>query len=108
MAHRYIFADEPMSKLAIWARRMAFFSLTAVFVSILIVRSELLDIGPALTSFAVALVPAVLALVLSAAALVVIWNDGLRGLGRTFSAIGIAVALLAYPLYLSYKAYKLP
>jgi uncharacterized protein (DUF1499 family) len=108
MARRYVFADEPMSKLAIWARRMAIFSLTAVFVSIIVVRSELLDIGPALTSFVVALVPAVLSLLLAAAALVVIWNEGLRGLGRTLAAIGIALALLAYPAYLGYKAYKLP
>ena len=48
-------ADEPMSKLAIWARRMALFSLSAVIVSIIIVRSEWLDMGPAITSFVVAL-----------------------------------------------------
>src|SRR3977135_1091145 len=50
MARRYAFADEPMSRLAIWARRMALFSLCAVIVSSIIVRSEWLDIGPALTS----------------------------------------------------------
>src|SRR6266852_4378590 len=108
MARRYTFADEPMSRLAIWARRMALFSLTAVIVSIIIVRSEWLDIGPAITSFVVALAPSIVALVLAVAALVVIWIDGLRGLGRTFAAIAIAMALLAYPGYLAYRAYKLP
>jgi uncharacterized protein (DUF1499 family) len=108
MARRYIFAAEPVSNLAIWARRMALFSLTAVVVSIVIVRSDWLEVGPALMAFAVGLVPALLALVLSGAALVVIWNEGMRGLGHTFAAVGIAVLLLAYPAYLGYKAYKLP
>src|SRR6266481_3511516 len=108
MARRYTFADEPMSRLAIWARRMALFSLTAVIVSIIIVRSEWLDIGPAITTFVAALAPSVFALTLAIAALVVIWTDGLRGLGRTFAAMAIATALLAYPAYLAYRAYKLP
>jgi uncharacterized protein (DUF1499 family) len=108
MARRYAFADEPMSKLAIWARRMAMFSLCAVVVSIIVVRSEWLDIKPAITTFVVALVPSVIAFLLAFAAFVVIWQDGLRGLGRAFAAMGIAGALLAYPAYLSYRAYKLP
>ena len=68
MARRYTFAPEPMSKLAIWARRMAVFSLCAVVVSIIIVRSEWLDIKPAITTFVVALVPSVFAFLLAFAA----------------------------------------
>jgi hypothetical protein len=82
MARRYAAVAEPMSRLALWARRMALFSLSAVIVSIIIVRSEWLDIGPAITTFVVALAPSILALGLAVAALVVIWTDGLRGLGR--------------------------
>ncbi len=108
MARRFTLAVEPMSQLAIWARRMAMFSLTAVIVSIIIVRSEWVDIGPAITTFVVALVPSLIAMLLALGAFVVIWTDGMRGLGRAFAAIGIAAALLAYPAYLSYKAYKLP
>src|SRR5216684_3742805 len=108
MARRYTAADEPISRLAIWARRMALFSLCAVIVSIIIVRSEWLDIGPAITTFVVALAPSIFALLLALGAFVVIWTDGLRGLGRAFAAIAIAGALLAEPAYLAYKAYKLP
>jgi uncharacterized protein (DUF1499 family) len=108
MARRFTLADEPMSKLAIWARRMALFSLCAVIVSIIIVRSEWLDIGPAITTFVVALAPSIFALVLALGALVVIWTDGLRGLGRAFASMAIAGALLGYPAYLAYRAYKLP
>ena len=108
MARRFVMAEEPMSRLAIWARRMALFSLTAVFVSIIIVRSEWLDVAPAITTFVVALAPSIVALALAAGALVVIWTDGLRGLGRSLAAVVIAGALLAYPAYLGYRAYKLP
>jgi uncharacterized protein (DUF1499 family) len=108
MARRYLATDEPISKLAIWARRMALFSLVAVVVSVIIVRLEWLDLGPAMTTFVMALAPSLVALALAAAALVVIWTDGLRGLGRAFAAVVIAVALLGYPAYLAYRAYKLP
>jgi uncharacterized protein (DUF1499 family) len=107
MARRYI-AQDPPSRLANWARRMALFSLAAVAVSVIVMRSGLLDIGPAVVSFGVALAPAVVALGLAFAALVVIWIDGLRGMGRAFAAIAISAALLAYPAYLAYRAYKLP
>src|ERR1700756_789564 len=107
MARRYI-AEEPISRLAIWARRMALFSLAAVVISVIVVRSGLVEIGPAVISFVVALSPSVLALLLAAAALVVIWIDGLRGMGRAFAAMAIAGALLAYPAYFAYRAYKLP
>jgi uncharacterized protein (DUF1499 family) len=107
MQRRYIL-EEPTSRLAIWARRMALFSLTAAVLSVIIVRSGLVEIRPAVTTFAGALTPAILALLLALAALVVIWRQGLGGLGHTFAAMGIALALLAYPAYLAVQAYKLP
>src|SRR5260370_219087 len=74
--------------------------------SIVIGRWEWPDINPAITTFVVALVPSLIAFALAFAAFVVIWTDGLRGLGRAFAAMGIAGALLAYPSYLTYRAYK--
>ena len=53
------FADEPTSRLAIWARRCAFFALMATVLSVLIVRSGILELVPALATFAGALVFAV-------------------------------------------------
>jgi len=49
MARRYTLVDEPMSRLAIWARRMALFSLSAVIVSIIIV-SIVATLAAALTA----------------------------------------------------------
>lgn len=107
MARRFI-TEEQTSRLAVWARRMALFSLAAAFLSIIIVRSGLLEIKPALATFGAALAFAVLALLLALAAFVVIWKDGLNGMGYALTAIGIGVALLAYPAYLGVTAYKLP
>jgi uncharacterized protein (DUF1499 family) len=107
MARRRI-ADEPTSRLAIWARRCALFSLAATALAILVVRSGILEIVPALATFAGALVFATLGIVLAFGAFVVIWRHGNSGAGAAFAAIAIGVALLAYPVYLGARAYSLP
>jgi uncharacterized protein (DUF1499 family) len=105
---RLRFAEDPYSRLAIWSRRLALFSLAAALLSIIIVRSGLIEVEPGLVTFGGALVFAVLAILTAFASFVVIWRDGLRGLGYAVSAIGIGLLLLAYPTYLGIKAYQLP
>jgi Protein of unknown function (DUF1499) len=107
MARRYI-PSEPTSRLAIWARRMAGFAFLATFLAVVIVRSGLLENRPALATFGGALSLAVVALVLALAAFVVIWMEGLAGLGAAVTAMVVSLALLAYPAYLGIKAYRLP
>jgi len=107
MARRRL-ADERTSRLAIWARRCALFSLAATVLAIAIVRSGLLEIVPALATFAGSLLFAVFAIVLALGALVVIWKDGIDGAGHAFAALAISIALLAYPGYLGVRAYRLP
>jgi uncharacterized protein (DUF1499 family) len=107
MARRY-FADEPTSKLAVWAWRMAVFSLAATLLAVIIVRAGLLEIRPGLATFAGALAFAVVALLLAIAAFVVIWKDGLAGMGHALGAMVLSFALLAYPSYFAVKAYRLP
>jgi len=105
---RLRFTDDPMSRLAIWARRIAFFALVATVLSIIVVRSGFLEIEPSLATFGGALVFAALAILLGLAAFVTIWKDGLSGLGHALLAIAIGSMILAYPAYLGIKAYKLP
>jgi uncharacterized protein (DUF1499 family) len=105
---RLRFAEDPYSRLAIWSRRLALFSLAAVLLSIIIVRSGLIEVEPGLVTFAGALVFAVLAILTALASFIVIWRDGLRGLGYAVSAIAVSLVLLAYPTYLGIKAYTLP
>jgi uncharacterized protein (DUF1499 family) len=107
MARRRI-ADEPTSRLAVWARRCALFSLVATILSVLIVRSDQLELEPALATFAGALFLSVVGIVLALGAFVVIWKDGIGGAGYAFIAIAIGVLLNAYPAYLGWRAYNLP
>jgi uncharacterized protein (DUF1499 family) len=107
MARRRI-TDEPISRLAIWARRCALFSLVATVLAVLIVRSGLLDLEPALATFGGALLLSVIGIVLALGAFVVIWKDGIGGASHAFAAIAIGLALIAYPAYLGTRAYSLP
>jgi len=100
--------DQPISRLAVWARRIALFSLAATFVAIIIVRSGALDIVPALSTLGGALVLAGVAIVLAGAAGLVIWRHGIGGGRHAAAALFIGLALIAYPLYLGVKAYRLP
>lgn len=107
MARRRLVIEQT-SRLAIWARRCAVFSLAATVIAIVIVRSGFLEMEPALATFGAALVLALLGIVLAFGAFVVIWKDGISGAGYAFAALGIGAAILAYPIYLGTRAYKLP
>jgi uncharacterized protein (DUF1499 family) len=108
MARRPTFGDEPTSRLAAWSGRFAVFALAVTALSIVIVRSGLLEIAPALATFVAALVFAGLAILFAFGAFVVIWRQGLGGLGYAFLGLFLGIAILAYPSYLAYRATKLP
>jgi len=100
--------EEPVSRLAVWSRRLALFSLIATFVAIIIVRSGALDIVPAVSTLAGALLLAVVAILLALGAGIFIWRDGLGGLRQAVAAVLIGLVLIAYPAYLGVRAYQLP
>lgn len=107
MARRRL-PDEPNSKLAIWSRRLALFSVAATLIAIIIVRAGLIEVLPGIATLGGALAFAVLAILLALGSFVTIWRLGLGGLGYSVTAIFIGAALLGYPAYLGYKAYTLP
>jgi uncharacterized protein (DUF1499 family) len=107
MVRRYVH-EEPTSKLAVWARRTAVFALVASFLAVVIVRSGMLENIPALATLAGAIAIALIAMLLSLAAFVVIWMEGLAGMGKALAAMAISLALIAYPGYLAVRAAKLP
>jgi hypothetical protein len=76
---RQLFTERPISRLAVWARRIALFSLAATFIAVIIVRSGALEIVPALSTLAGALVLACVAILLAFAAGIVIWQHGTAG-----------------------------
>src|SRR5271155_5478454 len=107
MARRRI-PEEPPSRLAIWARRVALFSLAATFVAVIVVRSGALEIVPALSTLAGALVLAGVGILLGFGAFIVIWRQGAGGPRQAVTAGLVGLALIAYPAYLGTKAYLLP
>src|ERR1700760_4352008 len=107
MARRRI-TDQPTSRLALWSRRLALFSLAATFIAIVVVRSGALEIVPALSTLGGALALALLAILLAFGAATSIWKDGVGGIGEAVTGLLIGLALIAYPLYVGAKAYRLP
>jgi uncharacterized protein (DUF1499 family) len=105
---RRLFTEEPVSRLAAWSSRLGWFSLAVAALSMIVLRSGFLEIVPSLATFAAALVFAALAILLALASSVVIWRQGLSGIGRAVMGFLIGGALLAYPSYLAYLAYRLP
>src|ERR1700726_4997901 len=101
-------AEEPVSKLAMWSRRLALFAIAVVLLVIVIVNLGFLEPVPAIATLAGSLFFALVAMVVAFGAFVVIWREGLRGIGLAVAALGIGVAMLAYPPYLSVLFYRLP
>jgi uncharacterized protein (DUF1499 family) len=110
MARRFSapYQSEPFSRLAIWARNLAVFSVVAVLVSILIVRFGFLEVRPALATFFGALGCAGLSILVGLAGFAAIWQNGTRGMSRILLAFLIDAVVLAYPAYLAWQYRKLP
>lgn len=107
MARRRI-AEEPVSNLAVWARRVGLFSLAVVLLAFVIARTGLFDVIPALVTFAAGLGLAVAAILLAFAAFVAIWRSGNSGLGYAVTGLLIGLALCAYPAFIAAQAYNKP
>jgi uncharacterized protein (DUF1499 family) len=101
-------AEEPVSKLAIWSRRLALFAVAVVLLVIVIVNLGFLEPVPAIATLAGSLFFALVAMMLAFGAFVVIWRQGLRGIGLAVAALAIGIAMLAYPAYLGVLFYQLP
>lgn len=108
MVRRPSFGDEPTSRLSVWSTRFAWFALVVTVMSVIILRSGLLEVTPALATFGAALVCAAVAILLAFASFVVIWRQGLAGLGRSLLGLVLGIALLAYPAFLGYRATRVP
>src|ERR1700731_3933205 len=100
--------EEPPSRLALWSRRIAVFSLAVAALAIIIERADLLEIVPVLVTFGAALVLAALAILVAFASFVTLWLNGGPGFWQAATAVFIGSALLGYPAYLAYKGSNLP
>lgn len=110
MARRFsaAYQSEPVSSLALWARRLAIFAAIAAIVSIIIVRFGFLEVKPALATFFGALGFAGLSILVALAGFAAIWQNGSRGMSLILVALLLDVVILAYPGYLALQYRKLP
>ena len=105
---RRLMIEEPYSQLALWSRRLAIFAGTAVIIGLGLAHSHKIEIESALSVLGAGLILACVALLLAGSALMVIWDEGRRGLGQALSASLIALLLLCLPGYLALLAFQLP
>jgi uncharacterized protein (DUF1499 family) len=101
-------AEEPISRLAMWARRLALFALTVAFITVVVVRLDFIEVLPGLATFAGALIIALVGMLLAFGAFIVIWREGLQGFGYALLAFVIGLVLVTYPAYLAARGYRLP
>jgi len=119
-ALRRLTFDEPVSRLAIWSKRLAKTSLLLALLSLaaahahgamarffaaLTLRPNAVpDPGLSLFIFLLAVAVAVLALLLVGAAAVSMWIRGRRGAPQLFAALALVALLAPYPAYLVFSA----
>jgi len=105
---RRLILEEPYSRAAIWSRRLAVFALVVAGMAAALSRAGAVDPSGALAVLGAALVLACLAGLLAATAAIVIWRTGRRGAGVAFVGLMLALGLLGYPAFLSWRAISLP
>lgn len=94
MIRRRLYVEERMSRLAVWSLRTAVFALPVSFIGIALYATETLDFRSALYTVLAGVGISAFSLLLALAAFVVIWNEGLRGLGRVIGAAALALLLV--------------
>jgi uncharacterized protein (DUF1499 family) len=105
---RRLILEEPYSRAALWSRRLAVFALAVAGVAAALSRAGAAEPAGVLAVLGASLVLACLAGLLSLTAAVVIWRTGRRGAGIAFAGLVLALGLLAYPAWLSWRAITLP
>jgi len=97
MIRRRLYIEVRVSKLATWSRNITVFALPVVVLAILLHRIGVVEYSVAYVTLLAGFAVALLGLLVAAAAFVVIWNEGLRGLGRAITASLIGLLLVGWP-----------
>lgn len=105
--HRRLVFEEPVSRAAVWSRRLAWFALAVLLMAVVVVRFGEPSIE-GLAPIAAAYVIVLLALGLSLLAFVRIWQSGHRGVGKAAGAFVLCILLLAPAGYAGFRLATLP
>jgi hypothetical protein len=105
---RRLIIEEPVSRAAIWSRKIAWFALAVTAVAVAFMRFGLVDVLPGAISLATGLGLAALAVLMAFAAFVRIWMEGRRGVGAAVKGLVLALLILAYPGFYALRGLTLP
>lgn len=105
---RRLIIEEPISRAAVWSRRIAWFALVVTAMAVALMRFQLVDLLPGFVSLAAGLGLAMTAVGFAFLAFVRIWNEGRRGIGAAAGGLLIAFAVLGWPGWHAVKAFALP
>jgi len=97
---RRLLIEEPVSRSAIWSRRVGFFAWLSLAVVLLLARIGRLQPYQTLSSGIACLALAVVALALALVAFSAAWRRGARGVRSAVVGLLLGVGLLAYPALL--------
>ncbi len=105
--HRRLVFEEPVSRAALWSRRLAWFSLAVLGLAVLAFRlGEPSEQGLAPIAGAYGIV--LLALAMAVVAFIRIWQGGQRGVGMAGQAFALTLLLLAPAGYGAFRLAMLP
>lgn len=105
--HRRLVFEEPVSRAAVWSRRLAWFSLTVLVLAVLVVRlgeGSVAELAPIAGAYVIVL----LALLLALLAFARIWQSGHRGVGMAAQAFLLSLILLLPAGYAGFRLVTRP
>jgi uncharacterized protein (DUF1499 family) len=101
---RRLIIEEPVSRAALWAPRVAWFALAVTVMAVAMIRFGLVELMPGVAALVAGLFLAVEAAGLALFAFVRIWMEGRRGLGMAIRGLVLALLILGYPGYFAVRA----
>ncbi len=108
MIRRRLYAEIRVSGIAVWSRRFAVFAFPVFLLAVLLHRAGAIDYRTAVVLVVAVLIILTITFAMAVAALVVIWNEGLKGLGSALLALALSAGLLAYPAFEILRGMTLP
>jgi uncharacterized protein (DUF1499 family) len=105
---RRLIIEEPVSRAAVWAPRVAWFALAVTLIAVVLIRFQLVELLPGVAALAAGLFLALEAAGLALLAFVRIWREGRRGVGRALWGLVLALLILGYPSWFALRAVTRP
>ena len=105
---RRLIIEEPVSRAALWAPRVAWFALAVTLIAVGLIRFQYVELLPGVVALAAGLFLALEAAGLSLLAFFRIWREGRRGVGKAVRGLMLALVILGYPGYYALRAITRP